>query len=61
MSAPLPGSSQQFAIARSAAPVRMQIEYRLRQAILTGHFQPGARLIERELRELLGVSRTSLR
>lgn len=27
----------------------------------TGHFQPGARLIERELCTLLGVSRTSLR
>jgi DNA-binding GntR family transcriptional regulator len=39
----------------------MQIEQHLRQAILTGHFRPGDRLIERELLELLGVSRTSLR
>jgi DNA-binding GntR family transcriptional regulator len=33
----------------------------LRQAILNRHFAPGARLIERELVELTGVSRTSIR
>ena len=61
MSNPLPGGAHRFAITRSAAPVRTQVESLLRQAILTGHFHPGDRLIERELRELLGVSRTSLR
>src|ERR1700726_5174881 len=34
---------------------------RLRDAIITGHFAPGARLIERELCEAMGVSRTSIR
>ena len=33
----------------------------LRQAIMSGRFAPGARLIERELCETLGVSRTSVR
>ncbi|BFG78975.1 GntR family transcriptional regulator [Paraburkholderia terrae] len=33
----------------------------LRQAIMSGRFAPGARLIERELCESLGVSRTSVR
>ncbi len=40
---------------------REQVVERLRLAIATGHFKPGARLIERELCELTGVSRTSLR
>lgn len=62
MPAPLPISEQpEFTISRIAAPVREQVEQRLRQAILTGHFRPGDRLIERELCMLLGVSRTSLR
>lgn len=50
-----------FTISHVAAPVREQVEARLRQAIVAGHFEPGARLIERELCTLLGVSRTSLR
>jgi DNA-binding GntR family transcriptional regulator len=50
-----------FAICRIAAPVREQVEQHLRQAITSGHFRPGERLIERELCALLGVSRTSLR
>jgi DNA-binding GntR family transcriptional regulator len=33
----------------------------LRQAIIDGHFAPGARLTERELCEVLGVSRTIVR
>src|SRR5882724_10406328 len=50
-----------FTIAHVAAPIRAQVEARLRQAIVTGHFLPGSRLIERELCLLLGVSRTSIR
>lgn len=50
-----------FTISHVAAPVREQVEARLRLAIVTGHFSPGERLIERELCTLLGVSRTSLR
>ena len=40
---------------------RDQALERLRDAIITGHFAPGARLIERELCEAMGVSRTSIR
>lgn len=41
--------------------LRHQVENVLRQAIMSGRFAPGARLIERELCETLGVSRTSVR
>lgn len=41
--------------------LREQVAERLRLAIATGHFPAGARLIERELCEMMGVSRTSLR
>lgn len=42
-------------------PVRTQLLQRLRSAITEGMFQPGDHLVERELCESLGVSRTSLR
>src|SRR5215813_3992360 len=48
-------------IAVLAAPLRREIENRLRAAIVGGRFKPGERLIERELCEMLGVSRPSLR
>jgi DNA-binding GntR family transcriptional regulator len=41
--------------------LRHQVENVLRQAIMSGRFAPGVRLIERELCETLGVSRTSVR
>lgn len=41
--------------------LREQVAGRVREAIVTGHFPPGHRLIERELCELMGVSRTSVR
>jgi DNA-binding GntR family transcriptional regulator len=41
--------------------LRHQVETVLRQAIMSGRFAPGARLVERELCETLGVSRTSIR
>lgn len=41
--------------------LREQVAERLRMAIVTGHFKPGERLIERELCDMMGVSRTSLR
>lgn len=41
--------------------LREQVAERLRMAIATGRFPAGARLIERELCEMMGVSRTSLR
>ncbi|HEY4373371.1 MAG TPA: GntR family transcriptional regulator [Burkholderiales bacterium] len=41
--------------------LRHQIENALRQAIMTGRYPPGTRLVERELCETFGVSRTSVR
>jgi DNA-binding GntR family transcriptional regulator len=41
--------------------LRHQVENALREAITSGRLAPGARLIERELCETLGVSRTSVR
>lgn len=43
------------------APLRREIETRLRAAITQGRFHAGERLIERELCEMLCVSRPSLR
>ncbi|MGE0575029.1 MAG: GntR family transcriptional regulator [Reyranella sp.] len=48
-------------ISVSPAPLRRAIEMRLRTAIVEGRFKPGDRLIEREMCQLLGVSRASLR
>jgi GntR family transcriptional regulator, trigonelline degradation regulator len=48
-------------IGRVAAPLRTQVLDVLREAILTMRFAPGQRLIERELIDLTGVSRTTIR
>jgi DNA-binding GntR family transcriptional regulator len=48
-------------IQRHAAPLRQQVLERLRAAIIGGQLAPGQRLIERELTELTGVSRTVVR
>ena len=48
-------------IQRTAAPLRQQVLERLRAAIIGGQLAPGQRLIERELTELTGVSRTVVR
>jgi len=44
-----------------AAPIRQQVANTLRQAILDLVLRPGERLVERDLCERTGVSRTSLR
>jgi GntR family transcriptional regulator, trigonelline degradation regulator len=44
-----------------AAPVRRQVAASFRSAILSGRFQPGDRLIEKELCDLTRASRTSVR
>lgn len=41
--------------------LRTHVEKFLREAIMEGRFAPGERLVERELCEMLGVSRSSLR
>src|SRR3954463_13946465 len=53
----------QQASLRVATPptLRHQIVERLKEAIELGEFLPGARLIDRELCERMGVSRTSIR
>ncbi|MBS0537927.1 MAG: GntR family transcriptional regulator [Proteobacteria bacterium] len=47
--------------AESATPLRKQAEEDLRKAILSGRYNAGERLKERQLMETLGVSRTLLR
>jgi DNA-binding GntR family transcriptional regulator len=54
-------SPEVLRVERTPAPIRAQVLDNLRQAILDRHFAPGQRLIERELVELTGVSRTSIR
>src|SRR3984893_1597927 len=48
-------------VPRSAAPLRRQVLDELRQSIIAGRLRPGARLIERELIAMMGVSRTVIR
>jgi DNA-binding GntR family transcriptional regulator len=48
-------------VAPVAAPVRQQVAEVLRVAITTGRFAPGQRLVEKDLCELTGVSRASVR
>lgn len=48
-------------LARSAAPLRQQVETALREAIVDGKLKPGQRLTERELTDRIGVSRTLVR
>jgi GntR family transcriptional regulator, trigonelline degradation regulator len=48
-------------IAKCAAPLRRQVLDELRQSIIAGRLRPGARLIERELIAMMGVSRTVIR
>jgi DNA-binding GntR family transcriptional regulator len=48
-------------IRRAAAPLRQQVVDELRQSIIAGRLVPGARLIERELIKMMGVSRTVIR
>ncbi len=49
------------AVEKRAAPLRRDVVDALRKAIIEGRLAPGSRLIERELIELTGVSRTVIR
>jgi DNA-binding GntR family transcriptional regulator len=53
--------AQSLKIEKIPASLRQQVLGRLREAIVSGHLPPGARLIERTLTEEMGVSRTVLR
>ncbi|HBT19844.1 MAG TPA: GntR family transcriptional regulator [Peptococcaceae bacterium] len=46
---------------REYSPIREEVFTMLREAILNGKLKPGDRLVERELAEQLGVSRTPVR
>lgn len=48
-------------IGRVAAPLREQVIHLIRNAILDFQLRPGQRLVERELIERFGVSRTTIR
>ena len=48
-------------IAQPPQTLRDMVQERMRDAIITGHFKPGERLVERPLCEQLGVSRTVVR
>lgn len=48
-------------VTRVTAPVREQVLGMVRDAIVNGEFPPGSRLIEREICELTGASRPSVR
>src|ERR1043166_9019014 len=50
-----------MSVVESATPLRKQAEESLRKAILSGRYDAGERLKERQLMESLGVSRTLLR
>jgi DNA-binding GntR family transcriptional regulator len=55
------GAGEFSPIGRMAAPLRRRVVEALRDSIVHGRLAPGARLIERELIEKMGVSRTVLR
>jgi DNA-binding GntR family transcriptional regulator len=56
---PIPDTSMR--VGRVAAPLRDQVLEIVRGAILDFRYKPGQRLIERELIEQIGVSRTTIR
>lgn len=56
-----PGGDLSLRVGRVAAPLREQVLDVLREAILDFRLKPGQRLIERELIEQTGVSRTTIR
>jgi GntR family transcriptional regulator, trigonelline degradation regulator len=56
-----PDTTRRDVVERTAAPLRRSVVEALRQSIVLGRLAPGARLIERELIEMMGVSRTVVR
>ena len=58
---PEPAPDTSMRVGRVAAPLRDQVLDIVRGAILDFRYKPGQRLIERELIEQIGVSRTTIR
>jgi DNA-binding GntR family transcriptional regulator len=58
---PEPVADTSMRVGRVAAPLRDQVLEIVRSAILDFRYKPGQRLIERELIEQIGVSRTTIR
>src|SRR5579863_9305397 len=56
-----PAPEASMRVGRVAAPLRDQVLEIVRNAILDFRYKPGQRLIERELIEQIGVSRTTIR
>src|SRR4029079_3365340 len=56
-----PASDLSGQVERGAAPRREQVSALLRREIVEMRLQPGQRLVERELIERIGVSRTTIR
>lgn len=54
-------ADSEFKVIRVAAPLRQSVVESIRNAIATGRFAAGERLPEKDLCELLGVSRTLVR
>jgi DNA-binding GntR family transcriptional regulator len=54
-------TEEDLKIAPRSATLRTQVEDRLRAAIVSGRFKPGERLVERQLCDLIAVSRPSIR
>jgi DNA-binding GntR family transcriptional regulator len=52
---------QEFKVARVAAPLRQSVIASIRNSIAVGRFKAGERLVERDLCEMTGVSRTVVR
>src|SRR5579862_791063 len=59
--APMAPAEGSMRVGRVAAPLRDQVLEIVRGAILDFRYKPGQRLIERELIEQIGVSRTTIR
>lgn len=58
---PLPNRSASLKVKRPDKTLRELALVRMRDAIIDGHFKPGDRLVERDLCDQLGVSRTVVR
>ncbi|MBI6885028.1 GntR family transcriptional regulator [Pseudomonas putida] len=54
-------SAPNLQVAKRGATLRLMVEDKIRDAISNGTLKPGQRLVERELCEMTGVGRTSIR